>query len=101
MDVREIKYNDNTFDAVIDKSTIDALLCGEKSYLNVAIMLREVQRVLKVGGYYFIISYGKPENRMSHLERAHLDFKIELYTIKKDEDGDDNSKTHYVYVCQK
>ena len=46
-----MKYDDNTFDLAIDKSTIDALLCGEKSFLNVAMMTKEVQRVLKEGGY--------------------------------------------------
>lgn len=67
MDVRDLKYENNFFDLVIDKSTIDALLCGENSFLNVAIMIKEVQRVLKVGGVYMIISYGQPENRIFHL----------------------------------
>lgn len=41
MDVRELKYKDGFFDLIVDKSTIDALLCGDMAYLNVAIMLRE------------------------------------------------------------
>ena len=41
MDVRELKYEDGFFDLIVDKSTIDALLCGDQAYLNVAIMLRE------------------------------------------------------------
>ena len=56
MDVRELKYQDEFFDLVVDKSTIDALLCGNFAYLNVAIMLKECQRVLKTGGYYMAIS---------------------------------------------
>jgi len=67
MDVRDLKYESNCFDLAIDKSTIDALLCGDNSFINVAIMTREVQRVLKVGGIYMIISYGQPENRIMHL----------------------------------
>jgi ubiquinone/menaquinone biosynthesis C-methylase UbiE len=67
MDVRDLQYEDNYFDLIIDKSTMDALLCGDQSFLNVAIMLKEVQRVLKVGGTYMIISYGQPENRITHL----------------------------------
>lgn len=101
MDVRDLKYDDNTFDFIVDKSTIDALLCGDSSYLNVATMLKEVQRVLKDEAIYMIISYGKPENRIVHLERPHLDFEIAVYTIKKDEDKTDISKTHYVYICKK
>jgi hypothetical protein len=29
MDVRKMTYESNSFDLIIDKSTIDALLCGE------------------------------------------------------------------------
>lgn len=47
MDVMNIKYPDNFFDIVIDKSTIDVMFCGELSSLNIAIMMKEVQRVLK------------------------------------------------------
>ena len=47
MDVRNLKFEDSKFDLAVDKSTIDALLCGNSSYLNVAKMLKEVQRVLK------------------------------------------------------
>jgi ubiquinone/menaquinone biosynthesis C-methylase UbiE len=42
MDVRDLQYPDNYFDMLIDKSTIDALLCGENSFVNVAKMMKEV-----------------------------------------------------------
>ena len=74
MDARDLQYDDNTFDCIIDKSTMDALLCGEQSFLNVAIMTREVQRVLKKGGTYVIISYGQPENRIIHLVKFLINF---------------------------
>jgi ubiquinone/menaquinone biosynthesis C-methylase UbiE len=91
MDVRDLSYDDETFDLIIDKSTMDALLCGDQSFLNVAIMTKEVQRVLKTGGIYMIISYGQPENRIPHLEREHLSFDISIYTIKKDS-GEEQDK---------
>ena len=31
MDVCEMAYKDETFDLIIDKSTIDALLCGDQA----------------------------------------------------------------------
>lgn len=67
MDVRDMTYTDNIFDLIVDKSTIDALLCGDNSFINVAIMTKEIIRTLKVGGIYMIISYGPPENRIFHL----------------------------------
>ena len=105
MDARELRYQNNFFDLAIDKSTLDALLCGEKSFVNVAIMASEVQRVLKQGGIYMIISYGQPENRIIHLERDHLSFDINIFTIKKDytieEENKKYEKMHYVYICKK
>ena len=117
MDVRDLQYEDNSFDLIIDKSTMDALLCGDQSFLNTAIMTKEVQRVLKTGGIYMIISYGQPENRINHMviifyyvqERDHLSFDISIYTIKKEsDDGSDKEKVllyliqiHYVYICKK
>ena len=41
MDVRNMSYLSNFFDLIIDKSTIDALLCGKSSFLNTAIMMKE------------------------------------------------------------
>ena len=83
MNERELKYKDEMFDLVIDKSTIDALLCGEDSFINVAIMTNEMSRVLKTGGIYFIISYSKPQNREFLLKRSHLAFYINIYCIQK------------------
>lgn len=65
-DVRNIEWPDNTFDLALDKSTIDALLWGDYSFTNVAKMTKEIQRVLKPGGWYFAISYGNPESRSVH-----------------------------------
>ena len=102
MDVRDIKYDNNYFDLAIDKSTIDALLCGDDAFINVAKMIKEVQRVLKVGGYYMIISYGTPDNRVLHLNRKFEKFNIEIIKIEKDyieEEGYDSY--HYIYLCKK
>ena len=100
MDVCEMAYKDETFDLIIDKSTIDTVLCGVHSFTMVAKMLKEISRVLKTDGYYVIISYGQPENRTIHLERDYLAFEIQVYTIKNQEE-DEKEKIHYVYTCKK
>ena len=41
MDVCDLKYPDNFFDIAIDKSTIDAILCGDNPYLNTLLLLKE------------------------------------------------------------
>ena len=47
MDVRKMTYGDEYFDLVIDKSTIDTLMCSENPLINVAQMIEEGYRVLK------------------------------------------------------
>ena len=37
---KPLDYEDGYFDAAIDKSTIDALLCGDNSYEKVAVMMK-------------------------------------------------------------
>ena len=105
MDICDMKdLKDNTFDFVFDKSTIDALLCGENSFVNVAKMLKETQRVLKPGGNYFAVSYGKPESRSFHLEQAFLSFDIREFVMYDEAavtSKEKEEKTHYVYVCTK
>jgi ubiquinone/menaquinone biosynthesis C-methylase UbiE len=90
MDVRDLKFDSEMFDFIVDKSTIDAILCGECSFINVAKMLKEVDRVLATGGIYMVISYGQPENRIFHFEREFLNFDVTIYTIKKDYNLDED-----------
>ena len=104
MDCCDLKYPDNFFDIIIDKSTIDAILCGNNAYLNTALMLKESQRVLREGGRYIAISYGKPETRSFHFTRAFLSWKMVTYTLYpvefKDEE-DKEERSHFIYICTK
>lgn len=104
MDARDMSYADETFDIVIDKSTIDALLCGENAFLNVAKMTKEVQRVLKKGGCYFVISYGRPEARLVHFDRDHLDFSVKQYVLYPTDCKTPQQKlekSHFIYLATK
>jgi ubiquinone/menaquinone biosynthesis C-methylase UbiE len=98
MDVTAMSYPDESFDMVLDKSTIDALLCSDSPMLLVAKMIWEVYRVLKKGGTYFVVSYGAPKSRMEHLEREHVGFDIEVREIER---ADSPSGPHYIYICRK
>ena len=67
MDVCDMSgYADSTFDLIIDKSTMDALLCGEDENIKMAKMIKECQRILKTGGTYIVVSFGKPQRREFH-----------------------------------
>jgi ubiquinone/menaquinone biosynthesis C-methylase UbiE len=57
MDVRNLQFENSSVDLAVDKSTIDALLCGDYAFLNVAKMLKEVIRVLKGIFIFFFIFF--------------------------------------------
>lgn len=104
MDCCDLNYPDNFFDIAIDKSTIDAILCGDNAYLNTAMMLKEGQRVLKEGGIYIAISYGKPETRSFHFERPIFNWKLNqyvFYPVNAKDDKDKEESSHYIYICTK
>ncbi|MFS8005371.1 putative endothelin-converting enzyme 1 [Helianthus anomalus] len=127
MDVRDMKaFEAGSFDAVIDKGTLDSLLCGHNSKLNAGRMLEEVERVLKKEGVYILITYGIPAYRLCLL-RSHS-WAIKLHVIDKVHPGEsskaesweltrpvplnsdgslkdgihlENMDVHYIYVCTK
>ena len=70
MNVTGLSFPDTSFGGVIDKGTLDSLLCGENSTENIRRYCTEVTRVLKPGGAFIVVSYGSPENRLSYLEGA-------------------------------
>lgn len=129
MDVREMDtFDTGSFDAVIDKGTLDSILCGNHSKQNSTKMLEEVGRVLKDKGIYILITYGAPSYRLNLLKSS-CKWKIKLHVIGKmvsgvkDEDQQkweltkpvplyqegksmedfigSNPDVHYIYVCVK
>lgn len=85
MDVRSLKFDNDSFDAVVDKGTLDSLMCGDDATVNAKKMLTEVSRVLRPEGIYMMITYGDPRLRMMHLERAQFNWKISLHVIPRPE----------------
>lgn len=81
MDVRAMEYKDEEFDLIIDKSTIDSLMCSENPLLNVAKMVEEGYRVLSAGGYYFAVSYSG--SRLEHFLREFYKFEVTKKELKK------------------
>ncbi|EAR85248.3 methyltransferase domain protein (macronuclear) [Tetrahymena thermophila SB210] len=69
-DVRNMKgkFANNSFDCVIDKGTLDSVLCGEYSRQNSFKMLSEISRVLTQDGVYMVVTYGEEKKRQQLLE---------------------------------
>uniref|UniRef100_A0A0E0PM23 Methyltransferase type 11 domain-containing protein n=1 Tax=Oryza rufipogon TaxID=4529 RepID=A0A0E0PM23_ORYRU len=82
MDVRDMSlFGDGTFDCVLDKGTLDAMMCGDDAPLGASKMLAEVARILRPGGIYMLITYGCPKERVQLLYQSGSHKKIELYIM--------------------
>ncbi|KAL0210039.1 hypothetical protein P9112_010123 [Eukaryota sp. TZLM1-RC] len=106
MDVRKLDFPSESFDIVLDKGTMDALLCGKDSFENVYAAHKEINRILKPDGVYVNVTYGQPESREDHFKRQGLNWNVETKTVPKSmlglEEGSDNPSNYfYVYIMQR
>lgn len=99
MNCTQLEYEDDFFDIIIDKSTIDALVCGSQAYKKVAQMMKECQRVLKTGGFFVSVSFGQPQSRELHYKRPHLKMSLQSLPIKSPKNK--SPVPNYAYICQK
>ncbi|KAF8065563.1 Xab2 [Scenedesmus sp. PABB004] len=61
------QYGDASFGAVLDKGTLDAVLCSSHGAADTAAYLGEVHRLLAPGGVFLLISLGQPGARLAAL----------------------------------
>ena len=109
MNVTALDFPDETFDVVIAKATVDAILCGEGSTANIAKMCSEITRVLRPTGVFIIISYGVPDNRLNYVDKEDIySWTVTTHTVAKPTvsaaavpSAEDANGVHYVYVCSK
>ena len=62
MDATNMNYNDNNFNVILDKGTLDAMMPDESTEVvdQVYRLFSEIERVLKLGGRYICISLLQP-----------------------------------------
>jgi len=71
------RFDDNSFDIVIEKGMIDALFSGVMSYNSVLQANQEIFRVLKQGCNFVSVSCGAPKVRMPHFNHSSLDWEVD------------------------
>lgn len=111
MDVMNMKDIPNAeYNVVLDKGTLDSILCGDNSEENCEKMLLEINRVLKPNGIYICVSYGSEEHRKEYLKNKSINFwdvKVErvikpsLAITGNINDEKDPKNCHYIYIMTK
>lgn len=64
------QYEDGSFGSVLDKGTLDAVLCSSHGTADAAAYVDEVYRLLCPGGVFLLISLGQPQSRLVSLRAA-------------------------------
>ena len=110
MDALDMKeFQTGYFNTVIDKGTLDSVLCADNAVPNAQKMISEVFRVLAPGGHYICITYGDPEHRKKYLETQHWG-NLSFDKIAKpatsasssaNADENDLKNFHYIYTMTK
>lgn len=111
MDVQEMRdFGNGEFQTILDKGTLDSVLCGDNSVPCAEKMMGEVYRVLAPGGHYMCISFGDPEHRRKYLETQQWAGDIKIDKIAKpsaavatniNTDENDTKNFHYIYTMTK
>ena len=83
VDIKKMPYNDHCFDAIIDKGTLDSILCGDSSGPSAEKALREIYRVLNPKGVYIVITYGLPNQRLEYFMCPEFRWTHTLHKVAK------------------
>ncbi|GMH42413.1 hypothetical protein BSKO_10332 [Bryopsis sp. KO-2023] len=94
-------FPSQSFETVLDKGTLDAILCGETSVEDSANMLQECSRVLNSTGAYILITYGDPRSRLAYLAQPEFGWSVSVYYCVKEESNDNPNynKTQDRHIC--
>jgi SAM-dependent methyltransferase len=98
MDCMELKFGEGVFDLVFDKGTIDALMCGEGSAQKIGLTLLEIYRVLRRGGLFIEVTYGRPEIRIAQFESYPIDWHVHRPLVIR---NPLKGNLHWIYVFEK
>jgi RAT1-interacting protein len=72
MDVCKMQFRNDIFQCVIDKGTLDALMCHTHFEVAVSAMMLEISRVLAPNGVFIEVTFGQTAQRIDLLDSPSL-----------------------------
>jgi hypothetical protein len=88
-----------TVDLVLDKGTLDALVCGPAAATRVNDYLTGVGRAMRAAptSAFIVMTYGREDSRLCYLDQPHLPWTVKVHHVPKP--GKAEHDVHYVYEC--
>lgn len=89
MDVCDLQFRNESFQCVVDKGTLDALICKKDYQYHLSRMICEISRVLVHNGVFIEVTFGETGQRLNILDNPDilswslvkmLEFKNEIGT---------------------
>ncbi|XP_063297179.1 EEF1A lysine methyltransferase 4 [Pelobates fuscus] len=92
MDARQLEFPDASFDFIIEKGTLDAMMVGERDPWRVTPetvavidkVLSEVSRVLTPTGCFISVTFSPPHFRTRHYAQPEYDWSVSCDTYGRD-----------------
>ena len=73
----------DSFTLIIDKGTLDCVVCSSAYQRRTQQMLQNVHRILAPGGCFVCVSYGRPETRLGYFKEQAYKWQVEVQKIQK------------------
>ena len=99
-----MEFQDNEFDIVFDKGTLDAIFTDDKTISDVNTYFKECSRVLKFGGKFICVSLAQEHIIAEILQYFSDGFAIHIHCIEqkeKESDGLGSKLPVFVFVITK
>jgi ubiquinone/menaquinone biosynthesis C-methylase UbiE len=81
MDAQDLSFENDSFDLIIEKGTVDALVCRDNSDEVLFHIFSESFRVLKPGGCLLLVTHSAPRERLDLLDSEAFPFELSWHKI--------------------
>lgn len=102
------KYQQESFDVVIEKGLLDSIVCKKDCEPEVNKMMREIFRVLSKNGVFIFVSHGEPKKREGFIDKSLWTYQYEIPGLQLEIENEgkgkktgEKSSEFYVYILKK